>query len=218
MVNKEGSPMNSRLRLSVPFALALAGIALAGCQSSSSASSSTQSSAAASAAATSSAAAASTATAAATAGSSGAAAAISGCTAAQLKIAYTDNAQINQGALDGMSHVDNVVTFTNTGSAACQFGGYPGVAALDSAGKQVKQAVRASGAGKLVTLAPGAVASAMVSANTASCTTPTQVAGLLVTAPNQRTSTKLGRTITLCLSSLQVQPVVPGDSAGTQPS
>jgi hypothetical protein len=212
--------MNSRLRLSVPFALAAAGIVLTGCQSSSSVSSSIQStaSAAASASATSSAAAASAPTTAASTGSSVGAAAISGCTAAQLKVAYTDNAQIKAGSLDGMSHVDNVVTFTNTGSASCQLGGYPGVAALDSAGKQVMQAARMSVAGKLITLAPGAVASAMVSADTASCTTPTQVAGLLVTAPNQRTSIRLGRAITLCLSSLKVQPVVPGDSAGTETS
>jgi Protein of unknown function (DUF4232) len=222
MVNKEGSMMNSRLRLSMPFALAAAGMVLAGCQSSSSVSGSVQSiastAASAASAASSAAAAAGTPTAAATTGSSAGAAAISGCTAAQLKVAYTDNAQIKAGSLDGMSHVDNVVTFTNTGSASCQFGGYPGVAALDSAGKQVMQAKRMSVAGKLITLAPGAVASAMVSANTASCTTPTQVAGLLVTAPNQRTSIRLGRTITLCLSSLQVQPVVPGDSAGTATS
>jgi hypothetical protein len=211
--------MNSRLRLSVPFALAAAGIVLAGCQSSSSVSSSIQSTASAAASATSSGAAASApTTAAASTGSSVGAAAISGCPAAQLKVAYTDNAQINEGSLDGMSHVDNVVTFTNTGSASCQLGGYPGVAALDSAGKQVMQAARMSVAGKLITLAPGAVASAMVSADTASCTTPTQVAGLLVTAPNQRTSIRLGRTITLCLSSLKVQPVVPGDSAGTETS
>lgn len=210
--------MNSRLRLSVPFALAAAGIVLTGCQSSSSVSSSIQSTASASASATSSAAAASAPTTAASTGSSVGAAAISGCTAAQLKVAYTDNAQIKAGSLDGMSHVDNVVTFTNTGSASCQLGGYPGVAALDSAGKQVMQAARMSVAGKLITLAPGAVASAMVSADTASCTTPTQVAGLLVTAPNQRTSIRLGRAITLCLSSLKVQPVVPGDSAGTETS
>jgi len=208
--------MNSRLRLSVPFALAAAGFMLAGCQSSVSATGTvTQPAASAAAAGTSSAAAVATQTAAVAGGAGTGAAATAGCTAAQLKIQYTTNAQILNGALDGMSHVDNVVTFTNQGSASCGLGGYPGIAALDSAGKQVKQAVRASATGKLVTLAPGAVASALISANTASCAKPTAVAGLLVTAPNQRSSTKLGRTITLCLSSLQVAPVVPGDSAGT---
>ena len=62
------------------------------------------------------------------------------CRAAQLKIAYTDNKQIRNGALDGMSHADHVVMFTNEGSASCQTQGYPGVAALNSAGRQIKQA------------------------------------------------------------------------------
>jgi Protein of unknown function (DUF4232) len=211
--------MNSRLRLAVPFALAAAGVVvLAGCQSSSSSSSAaTQPTASAAASATSSSAVATTPTVGATTGTSaGGAASVASCTAAQLKIAYTDNAQIKEGSLDGMSHNDRVVTFTNTGSASCQFGGYPGIAALDSAGNQIKQAARMTAAGKLLTLAPGAVASAMVSGNTAACAKPTIVAGLLVTAPNQRTSTKLSSPGSLCLSSLQVQPVVPGDSAGTQ--
>jgi Protein of unknown function (DUF4232) len=216
--------MNSRLRLAVPFALAAAGVVvLAGCQSSSSSSSAatqptaSAASASASASATSSGAVATTPTVGATTGTSaGGAASVASCTAAQLKIAYTDNAQIKEGSLDGMSHNDRVVTFTNTGSASCQFGGYPGIAALNSAGNQIKQAARMTAAGKLLTLAPGAVASAMVSGNTAACAKPTIVAGLLVTAPNQRTSTKLSSPGSLCLSSLQVQPVVPGDSAGTQ--
>jgi Protein of unknown function (DUF4232) len=207
--------MNSRLRLSVPFALAAAGFMLAGCQSSVSATGTVTQPTASAPVAGASSAASTTPTVAASTGASGGAASVASCTGTQLKVQYTSNAQILNGSLDGMSHVDNVVTFTNVGSASCEMGGYPGVAALDSAGKQVMQAVRASSAGKLITLAPGAVASAMVSANTASCDKPTSAAGLLVTAPNQRTSTKLGRTITLCLSSLQVAPVVPGDSAGT---
>ena len=109
------------------------------------------------------------------------------CTAAQLKISYTDNSQIKQGALDGMSHHDSVVMVTNISSASCETGGFPGVAALDSSGTQIKQAVRATDTSKTITLAPGAVASAMVSANSASCDKPVTVAGLLVTAPNERT-------------------------------
>jgi Protein of unknown function (DUF4232) len=215
--------MSSRLRLAVPFALAAAGVVvLAGCQSSSSSSSAAAApTTSAAASATSSAAAATTPTAAATTAattgtSAGGAASVASCTAAQLTIAYTDNAQIKKGALDGMSHVYRVVTFTNKGSASCQFGGYPGVAALDASGQQIMQAARMTAAGKLITLAPGAVASAMVSGNTASCAKPTVVGGLLVTAPNQRTSTTLSSPGSVCLSSLQVQPVVPGDSAGTQ--
>ena len=71
------------------------------------------------------------------AGGSGAAAAGTECTAAHLAIAYTDNKQIRQGALAGMSHADNVVTFTNTGSATCRIQGYPGMAALNAGPAQI---------------------------------------------------------------------------------
>ena len=149
------------------------------------------------------------------AGGSGAAGAGTECTAAHLAIAYTDNKQIRQGALAGMSHADNVVTFTNTGSATCRIQGYPGMAALNAAGKQIQQAARASvGKIPLVTLAPGQVASAEITGNTASCTKPASVPGLLVTAPDQRTSTRLGPYGTVCVNSLGIGPVHPGNSAG----
>jgi Protein of unknown function (DUF4232) len=149
------------------------------------------------------------------AGGSGAAGAGTECTAAHLAIAYTDNKQIRQGALAGMSHADNVVTFTNTGSATCRIQGYPGMAALNAAGKQIQQAARASvGRIPLVTLAPGQVASAEITGNTASCTKPASVPGLLVTAPDQRTSTRLGPYGTVCVNSLGIGPVHPGNSAG----
>jgi hypothetical protein len=136
------------------------------------------------------------------------------CAAAQLRIAYTDNSQIRNGALNGMSHADNVVMFTNEGSAPCQTRGYPGIAALNSAGTQVKQAARVSGSEPLIVLGPGQTASAMVGANTASCTTLSSVAGLLVTAPDQRTSTRLGSAGRFCLNSLTVGPLQPGNAAG----
>ena len=149
------------------------------------------------------------------AGGSGAAGAGAECTAAHLAIAYTDNKQIRQGALAGMSHADNVVTFTNTGSATCRIQGYPGMAALNAAGKQIQQAARASvGKIPLVTLAPGQVASAEITGNTASCTRPASVPGLLVTAPDQRMSTRLGPYGTVCVNSLGIGPVHPGNSAG----
>ena len=148
-------------------------------------------------------------------GGSGAGGSGAECTAAHLAIAYTDNKQIRQGALAGMSHADNVVTFTNTGSATCRIQGYPGMAALNAAGKQIQQAVRASvGKIPLVTLAPGQVASAEITGNTASCTKPASVPGLLVTAPDQRTSTRLGPYGTVCVNSLGIGPVHPGNSAG----
>jgi hypothetical protein len=148
-------------------------------------------------------------------GGSGAAGAGTECTAAHLAIAYTDNKQIRPGALAGMSHADKVVTFTDTGSAACRIRGYPGVAALNAAGKQIQQAARATGVrSPLVTLAPGQVASAEITGNTASCTKLTSVPGLLVTAPDQRKSTRLGRYESFCVKSLEIGPVHPGNSAG----
>jgi hypothetical protein len=107
-----------------------------------------------------------------------------------------------------------VVMVTNISSASCETGGYPGVAALDSSGTQIKQAARATDTSKTITLAPGAVASAMVSANSASCDKPVTVAGLLVIAPNERTSVRLGTPGTFCLASLQIGTLKPGNAAG----
>lgn len=136
------------------------------------------------------------------------------CTGGQLRVSYTDNAQIRNGALDGMSKTDNVVTFTNVGRSTCVIQGYPGVAALNGQGVQVAQAVRGGGAVHPVFLRPGATASSMVGANTASCASPVAVPGLLVTAPDQYTSVRLGAAGDMCLRSLTVNPVVPGDAAG----
>lgn len=141
--------------------------------------------------------------------------AVAECSAAVLKIAYSDNKQIEDGALDGMSHADSVVMFTNVGPATCRTQGWPGVAALDTSGRQIKQAVRGTG-GKapLITLRPGQTASAEITGNTASCSTLTTVAGFLVTAPDQRTSTRLSGPRPFCLNSLGIAPIQPGNSAG----
>ena len=139
------------------------------------------------------------------------------CTTAQLRVAYTGNAQIRDGALDGMSHADSVITFTNVSSATCRTQGYPGVAALDAAGHQIRQAVRgrtATGQTPLIVLAPGQVASAEITGNTASCTTLTKVAAFLITAPDQRTSIHLAGAHDFCLNSLGIDPLQRGDAGG----
>jgi Protein of unknown function (DUF4232) len=139
------------------------------------------------------------------------------CTSAQLTVAYTSNAQIRNGALDGMSHADSVITFTNRSSRPCWTRGYPGVAALDAAGHQLKQAVRgqaANGQTPLITLAPGQVASAEVTGNTASCSSLTRIAAFLVTAPDQRTSVRLSGSHLMCLNSLGVDPLQRGNAGG----
>ena len=213
--------MDSRRGIALPVGILAVGAVLAGCGTTNSSSSAT---APASTAASTPAAAPSasgtgssdTAQATTAAGAGSGTGTAAWCTAAQLKISYTDNSQIKQGALDGMSHHDSVVMVTNISSASCETGGYLGVAALDSSGTQIKQAVRATDTSKTITLAPGAVASAMVSANSASCDKPVTVAGLLVTAPNERTSVRLGTPGTFCLASLQIGTLKPGNEAGLQ--
>ena len=211
--------MDSRRGIALPVAILAVGAVLAGCGTTNSSSSAT---APASTAASTPAAAPSasgtgssdTAQATTAAGAGSGTRTAAWCTAAQLKISYTDNSQIKQGALNGMSHDDSVVMVTNISSASCETGGYPGVAALDSSGTQIMQAARATDTSKTITLAPGAVASAMVSANSASCDKPVTVAGLLVTAPNDRTPVRLGTPGTFCLASLQIGTLKPGNAAG----
>jgi hypothetical protein len=213
--------MDSRRGIALPVAILAVGAVLAGCgttNSSSSATAPASTAASTPAAAPSASGTASSGTAQATtaAGAGSGTGTAAWCTAAQLKISYTDNSQIKQGALNGMSHDDSVVMVTNISSASCETGGYPGVAALDSSGTQIKQAVRSTDTSKTITLAPGAVASAMVSANSASCDKPVTVAGLLVTAPNERTPVRLGTPGTFCLASLQIGTLKPGNAAGLQ--
>ncbi|MDQ2813610.1 MAG: DUF4232 domain-containing protein [Actinomycetota bacterium] len=213
--------MTSKPRFALVFGTALSGIVLAGCGSSalgqaSAAASSGSASPGSSAAPVSASSPVNPGGSTAAAGTSAAGGARSAaeCAARQLRIAYTDNSQIRNGALDGMSHADHVVMFTNEGSASCRIRGYPGIAALSSAGTQSKQAARSGGNAPLIVLRPGQTASALVTANTASCTAAASVAGLLVTAPDQTASTRLGPAGRLCLNSLGVGTLQPGNAAG----
>jgi Protein of unknown function (DUF4232) len=231
--------MITRSRCLLAAAAAVSGLALAGCAASSSPPAGSPSASGSAASSASSARPASTTSAASSASASAVAAApasspsrpvnpggpmaratgqaVAECTSAQLKVAYTSNAQIRDGALDGMSHADSVITFTNVSSATCRTQGYPGVAALDAAGHQIMQAVRgrtATGQTPLIVLAPGQVASAEITGNTASCTTLTKVAAFLVTAPDQRTSIHLAGAHDFCLNSLGIDPLQRGDAGG----
>jgi hypothetical protein len=137
------------------------------------------------------------------------------CKVGQLDISITAG---NAGA----GHRSKVIVFRNTGSTRCVLQGYPGVAALNSAGNQVAQAKRttsgylggvASGKAPLVNLAPGQSASATVEAlafgpNGESCT---GYAGLLVTPPDETHSVRVDWGSDGC-SDLQIHPVVPGTS------
>lgn len=115
-----------------------------------------------------------------------------------------------------MSHHDSVLMFTNTSRTACQIQGYPGLAVLNAAGTQIKQAPRAGGPAPLVDLMAGDSASALIGDTSASCDKPASgAAAFLVTAPGQRASTRLAPRV-YCLNSLEVSPVVAGTTGGTQ--
>lgn len=105
------------------------------------------------------------------------------------------------------------ILFRNAGGRRCQLFGYPGVAGLDTTGRQAVQAARArtGPAPSVITLSPGQVASALVSGtdvptgNATSCPTYT----LLVTPPGETHSTRLAASLPGC-SGLTVHPVVSG--------
>lgn len=145
-----------------------------------------------------------------------------GAATAPAPCANGDLATATGRASAGMGHVGVVLVFTNTSAHACTLFGYPGVAALDAAGRQVSQAVRTrsgylggSYALRQVRLAPGGKASTVVegsdvpSGDATSCPTYPQ---LLVTAPGLTRSTPVSTRMPGC-SPLQVHPVVAG-SAG----
>lgn len=118
-----------------------------------------------------------------------------------------------------MGHSGAVLVFTNTSGAACTLYGYPGVAGLNAAGKQIAQAKRTLngylGSGyqvRTVRVPAGGRASALVEAtsvpsgNATSCPTYT---ALLVTPPNTTKSMKVDVKLPGC-GGLEVHPVVPG--------
>lgn len=135
------------------------------------------------------------------------------CGAGQLRTGFTDDKNILDGQFDGMSKVDTVVMFTNAGDAPCRVQGYPGITLLDGS-RQVFRAVRSGRTPKPLTLAPGRRASSLVAANSAACADPVSVTGLLVTAPDQRTPTRLPYPAHLCPASATVGALVPGNTGG----
>ncbi|HVC14496.1 MAG TPA: DUF4232 domain-containing protein [Acidimicrobiales bacterium] len=145
------------------------------------------------------------------------------CTFADLSISH------GQGGA-GLGHEGGPLLFKNTGSSTCTLSGYPGVAALNATGQQVSQAQRSpngylggmetgSTAPPVVTLAPGATASALVEGTdvpegtASSC--PTYPA-LLVTPPTSTHSQRVTLPLPGC-SPLQIHPVVPGTTGSALP-
>ncbi|HEV7172783.1 DUF4232 domain-containing protein [Pedococcus sp.] len=115
-------------------------------------------------------------------------------------------------------HVGVALVFRNVSHAACSLYGYPGVAGLDSRGRQAIQATRTSDGylggtylARTVVVPPGGSASALVEgtdvpAGSQSCAT---YSALLVIAPGQ-TRSQVARVSVPGCPSIQVHPVVPG--------
>ena len=190
----------------VAAALACAALA-AGCSSSSS--SSTSSSGTSSPATTV------TVTTTATSSSTSTARAAAACATSALKI--------SQSAPNGYAGgVIVTLVFTNASGAACTLYGYPGVSLVSSAQTQIGLAAKRSGtAVKLITLGPGATASAslqIVDALNFPSTTcdPVKAAYLRVYPPNQTASVLLANTSQTCskpVQTLTINPVQAGSGS-----
>jgi len=126
-------------------------------------------------------------------------------------------------------NVEVTLVFENTGTRPCTMVGYPGVAGLDAAGRQVVQARRTANgftggipAGTSpphVLLVPGASASARVEGTDVPAGTQTSCPSyprLLVTPPNTTTSVVVDAAMPGC-SPIEVHPVVPG-TTGSEPA
>ena len=133
----------------------------------------------------------------------------------------------------GLGHEDQVLVFTNKSATTCALTGYPGVAALNSAGQQVVQARRTTG-GYMGGLGPGATvipvvllgpdqaASAIVEGTDNPIGQETSCAtypDLLVTPPNLTESVRvtvsgIGAGMPGC-TRVEVHPVVFGTSGST---
>ena len=119
----------------------------------------------------------------------------------------------------GLGHVGSTIVFTNVSDHQCTLYGYPGVAGMDSTGREVTHALQTlsgymggSSTKATVLLAPGGRASALVEGTdvpTGTATTCPVYPRLLVTAPNQTGSHVLAASMPGC-SLLQVHPVVAG--------
>jgi Protein of unknown function (DUF4232) len=117
----------------------------------------------------------------------------------------------------GLGHVGSIIVFTNGSDHPCSLSGYPGVAGMDSAGRQVTQALRSlsgylggSYTVSVVVLAPRGRAFALVEGTdvpTGSATSCPIYPRLLVTAPGQTRSHVLAASTPGC-SLLEVHPVV----------
>jgi len=134
----------------------------------------------------------------------------------------TSNLRITLGAGGAAAGTDfTVLDFTNSGAASCTLYGFPGVSLINSSGAQIGAAAtrNPAKASTLVTLAPGAEASATLGvANAenypATACRPAPAAQLKVFPPNQTHAIDLRFTATGCAASSTRQLDVTAVTAG----
>ncbi|MBR7837066.1 DUF4232 domain-containing protein [Actinospica durhamensis] len=146
--------------------------------------------------------------------SGGQAAGASGCLTADIRLT------VGGGSPAGAAGSYTVpIILENTGTDACTVHGWPGVAALNSGGTQVYQAMRVGPETAQITLQPGGTAAAVLYAVTTfwppSSGNPTcsQVPNLLVTPPNETHSAHLQINTSMCVAPA-LSALSPGSTAG----
>ena len=140
----------------------------------------------------------------------------------------TSSLDVKQGLGQGYAGgVYEVIDFTNTSNAPCSLYGYPGVSLVTGppytqVGLAAKRSTT-SGQVKLITLAPGATANALLqivdALNYPSATCgPTKAAALKVYPPNQTAPVYLPNTSTACskpVQTMNIGPVQAGSGGST---
>jgi hypothetical protein len=140
----------------------------------------------------------------------------------------TKSLDVKQGPAQGYAGgIYEVIDFTNTSSATCTLFGYPGVSLVTGppytqVGLPAKRSTT-SGQVKLITLAPGATANALLqivdALNYPSATCgPTKAAALRVYPPNQTAPVYLPNASTACAKPVQtmnIGPVQAGSGGST---
>ena len=139
----------------------------------------------------------------------------------------TSSLQVKQGVAQGYAGgVYEVIDFTNTSGSPCSLYGYPGVSLVSGPPyTQIGLAAKrtASTRPKLVTLAPGATANALLQIvdalnyPNASCG-PTKATALKIYPPNQTVPVYLSSTSNGCAKSVQIMyigPVQPGSGSSS---
>ena len=139
----------------------------------------------------------------------------------------TSSLQVKLGVAQGYAGgVYEVIDFTSTSGSPCTLYGYPGVSLVSGPPyTQIGLAAKrsASSKPKLVTLAPGATANALLqivdALNYPSATCgPTKATALKVYPPNQTVPVYLPSTSTGCANSVQIMyigPVQPGSGSSS---